>query len=101
LTMANDELWLSVSGLAKARGVSRGAVSRNLTRWKGWGEHVATVRKGRELWVYAPDYDRVHEWRDAKPMHRVPPGAPPKPVNDRNVASGVASGNATRATRNT
>ena len=53
---AVDGLWMSVSALAKAKGKSKQAVSKQLQRLDG---RVATRKKGPELLVNVVEFDRA------------------------------------------
>ncbi len=50
---------MSLSDLAKSRGVSAPTVSENLSRWRAQGAEIATQKKGRRLLVDADAYDRA------------------------------------------
>jgi DNA-binding Lrp family transcriptional regulator len=53
-------LWLSISALAEARGVSKQVVSKNLKRWAAAGAQVSMRRQGKALLVNVAEYDRAH-----------------------------------------
>lgn len=55
--LPRDGHWLSVSTLARERGVSKQAISKNLSRWASIGEPVSTRREGRMLLVNVAEYD--------------------------------------------
>jgi hypothetical protein len=52
-------LWLSVSDLAKARGVSKNAISKILKRWGLAGTPASVRREGRQLLVNVAEFDRI------------------------------------------
>lgn len=52
-------LWLSVTDLAKAKGVSKPAISKAVKRWNASGVAVSTRKEGRELLVNVAEYDRA------------------------------------------
>ena len=51
--------WLSMTDLAKARGVSKPAISQNLRDWRGRGIMVATRKEGRQLLINVAEYDQA------------------------------------------
>jgi hypothetical protein len=51
-------VWLSVSELASARGVSKQNISATLKRWADAGVPVTTRRQGRETLVNVVEFDR-------------------------------------------
>lgn len=52
-----DGLWMSVSELARERGVDKSAVSRKLQRLKDVGAQIATRKNGKSLLINVADYD--------------------------------------------
>lgn len=53
----SEGLWLSVSELARERGISKVAVSQQLSRWAAKGVAVATRRSGRIMLVNVAEFD--------------------------------------------
>lgn len=53
----NDGLWLSLTDLAQARGVSKPAISQNLRKWKERGVAIPTRMEGRTLLINVAAYD--------------------------------------------
>ncbi|MDF2621415.1 MAG: putative phage terminase large subunit [Xanthobacteraceae bacterium] len=53
----NDGLWLSLTDLAQARGVSKPAISQNLRKWKDRGVTIPTRMEGRTLLINVAAYD--------------------------------------------
>ncbi|WP_454683984.1 hypothetical protein [Ancylobacter moscoviensis] len=53
----NDGLWLSLTDLAQARGVSKPAISQNLRKWKERGVDIPTRMEGRTLLINVAAYD--------------------------------------------
>jgi hypothetical protein len=52
-----DGYWLTISGLAAERRVSKQAISKNIRRWAALGTPVSTRRKGRQVMVNVAEYD--------------------------------------------
>jgi biotin operon repressor len=52
-----DGFWLSMTDLAKARGVSKPAISQNLRDWRSRGIEVSTRKDGRQLLINVAEYD--------------------------------------------
>ncbi len=50
---------LSLEDLARERGVSKAAISKNITRWTSHGAKIATRKRGQVLLINADDYDQA------------------------------------------
>lgn len=52
-------LWLSVTDLAKAKGVSKPAITQIIQRWAQIGTPVSTRKEGKKLLVNVAEFDRI------------------------------------------
>lgn len=50
-------MWMSISDLARERGVSKQGISKNLKRWASAGRAIPTKKSGRETLIKVVEYD--------------------------------------------
>ncbi len=62
-------LWLSVTELARARGISKPAVTQALKRWSAAGVVITTRKDGKALLVNVAEFDRARGGEVADPAH--------------------------------
>ena len=61
---ASDGVWMSITDVAKKRGISKQAVSKQLQRYEGTQHQVSTRKSGRTKLVNIVEFDRARDALD-------------------------------------